>query len=536
MPLLLCAIVLLTAPGQTAKGTRELATLHGRVTDAATAKPIAMARVRIALESRTERVEYRLQTDEDGRYRIAELTAGRYTVTASKARYVTVAYGQRLPAPNGRPVDVTGGSTHQIDIALPRASAIVGRVVDENGEPVERAVVTPMRAGYSGGRRGFVPAGGTALTNDTGEYRIQGLPPGSYYVLASERSAGFGSEGDADVGFQQVMYPGATTAEDARPVTVAAGQDLTGIDIALAPARTATVSGVALTSRGQPASRVRLNMTAVDQPFGLGGETVTTADGRFFFPRVLPGRYEIHARMPGYVDRPGEEPQAAILPVTVAGADLTDVAIQLSRGGRPTGIVVPPEGATGSPKDVGFVAQPIGDTFVFGVGFGTEPLKEDWTFEWPFLIAPRVIRTQRAPDGWYVSSVIRDEVDVTDTPTLFRETDRVRIVLASDAASVRGTAIRADGQAADDYTVILFPEDPGKWNVWSRFIHTARPDQNGEFRLTAPPGQYFIAAVTAVAQDQWFDADFLRQLKAAAMQVTLEPRVARALSLKVAKP
>ncbi len=533
---LLCAIVLLTAPGQSAKQTAEPATLHGRVTDAATGKPIPMARIRISLEARGPRVEYRLRTDEDGRYRIAELAGGRYTMTASKARYVTVAYGQRLPATSGRPIDIAAGSTHQIDIALPRASAIVGRVVDEHGEPVERAVVTPMRLGYSGGRRGFVPAGGTALTNDVGEYRIQGLPPGSYYVLASERSDAFGSEGDADVGFLQVMYPAATKADDARPVAVGAGQDLMGIDIALTPAATATLSGVVMTSRGQPASRVRLNMTAVDQPFGLGGETVTAADGRFSYPRVLPGRYEIHARKPGYSDRAGEEPEGAIVPLTVAGVELSDVTVQLSRGGRLTGFVVPPEGSTASPKDVGFVAQPIGDTFVFGVGFGTEPLKEDWTFEWPFLIAPRVIRTQRAPEGWYVSSVIRDEVEITDTPTLFREPDRVRIVLASDAASVSGTAAGADGQPADDYTVILFSEDTGKWNVWSRYIHTARPDQNREFRLTAPPGQYFVAAVASVAPEQWFNAEFLSQVKTVATPLTLEARARQSLSLKVVKP
>lgn len=533
---LFCAIVLLAAPGQAAQPASEPATLHGRVTDTSTGKPIPMARIRISLEARGQRVEYRLRTDEDGRYRIAELSAGRYAVTASKARYVTLAYGQRLPAPNGRPIDVTAGSTHQADIALPRASAIAGRVVDEAGEPVERAVVTAMRVGYSGGRRGFVPAGAIGITADTGEYRIQGLPAGSYYVLASERSAGFGSGGDADVGFLQVMYPAATKAGDARPVAVAAGQDLAGIDIALAPAATATVSGVVMTSRGQPASRVRLNMTAVDQPFGLGGETVTTADGRFSYPRVLPGRYEIHARKPGYADRPGEEPEGAIVPVTVAGADLTDVSVPLSRGGRLTGIVIPPEGATATPKDVGFVAQPIGDTFVFGVGFGSEALREDWTFEWPFLVAPRVIRTQRAPDGWYVSAVLRDGVDITDTPTSFREPDQVRIILAADAAEVKGSVAGADGQPADDYTVVLFPEDAGKWNVWSRFIHTSRPDQNREFRLTAPPGQYFVAAVASVAQEQWFDAAFLQQLKAVAAQLTLEPRARRSLSLNVVKP
>lgn len=539
---LLCVFVVLAIGAQAApevaapgKGEPKTATIHGRVTDVATGQPIRMARVRIALDSRTERIEFTARTADDGRYSVDDVPAGRYVVTVSKARYVQLQHGQRLPAAVGRPVDVAAGATQQIDVALPRASAITGRIVDEFGEPIERATVSAMKVGYSNGRRGFVSAGG-GQTNDVGEYRIPGLSPGSYYLLVSERSAGFGVEGDADVGFMQTMYPAATTAADARPVAVGAGQDLSGIDISMTAGRTAMLSGVAIGSRGQPAAKIRLNLAAVDAPFGLGGETTTSAEGRFTFPRVLPGRYELHARKPGFSNRPGDEPEGAIVAVTVSGADIPDLPVPLTRGGRLTGAVVPPEGSTATPKEVGLVASPVGDTLVFGVGFG-EALKDDWTFDWPFLIAPRVIRAQRVPPGWYVSAVLRGNDDIVDTPTLFREPDEVRIVLSADAAQLTGTVAGTDGKSAEDYTAILFPEDPSQWTVWSRFIRTARPDQKAQFTFDSmPPGHYLVAAVAVVERDQWLYAEFLKQLRAVATRVTLEPSGRQSIRLRVVTP
>jgi protocatechuate 3,4-dioxygenase beta subunit len=538
----LCIVVVLASGAQAArqdgaqaKGPPKPATITGRITDAATGQPIRMARVRIALDSRTERIEFTSRTEDDGRYSVDDVPAGRYVVTVSKARYVQLQHGQRLPAAAGRPVDVAAGATQQVDVALPRASAITGRVADEFGDPIERATVSAMKVGYANGRRGFVSAGG-GQTNDAGEYRIPGLSPGSYYILASERAAGFGVDGDADVGFMQTMYPAATTAAEARTVTVNAGQDLRGIDLSMTAGRTAILSGLAVSSRGQPAAKIRMNLAAVDAPFGLGGETSTTADGRFTFPRVLPGRYELHARKPGFSNRPGDEPEGAIVPIIVSGTDILDLPVPLTRGGRLTGTVVPPEGSTATPKDVALVASPVGDTLVFGVGFG-EALKDDWTFDWPFLIAPRVVRAQRVPPGWYVSAVLRGDDDIVDTPTLFREPDEVRIVLSADAAQLTGTVTGSDGKPADDYTAILFPEDASQWTVWSRFIRTARPDQKAQFTFDSmPPGQYLVAAVAMVERDQWLYPEFLKQLRAVATRVTLEPAGRQTIRLRVVTP
>jgi Carboxypeptidase regulatory-like domain len=48
-------------------------------------------------------------TDEQGRWELKDLPAGRYMLSAMKAGYVPLEYGQRRPFEPGRPIEVAGG-------------------------------------------------------------------------------------------------------------------------------------------------------------------------------------------------------------------------------------------------------------------------------------------------------------------------------------------------------------------------------------------------------------------------------------------
>lgn len=134
---------------------------------------------------------------------------------------MTLEYGQKLPAPAGVVVDVAEGrAVENIDVALPPAGAITGRVTDDLGDPIERATVTAMRMGYSERGPRLVRVGKIASTNDAGEYRIAHLQPGEYFVVAAERSDGFGSQPDADIGLLKTAHPAAADLEHARLVAV----------------------------------------------------------------------------------------------------------------------------------------------------------------------------------------------------------------------------------------------------------------------------------------------------------------------------
>ena len=98
-------------------------------------------------------------------------------------------YGQTRPFESGRSIELADKqSLDKADISMPRGSVISGRIVDEFGEPVADANVTAMRQQWLNGRRRLMPSGRNAQTNDLGQYRIYGLPPGDYYVSATLRN------------------------------------------------------------------------------------------------------------------------------------------------------------------------------------------------------------------------------------------------------------------------------------------------------------------------------------------------------------
>src|SRR5258708_8572099 len=78
------------------------------------------------------------------------------------------------------------------DLRLIRGGVITGAVLEEDGEPLVRALVSVQRYQYVQGQRQLTPAGADQ-TDDRGQYRVFGLPPGDYYVSVS--AAGLGQGG-----------------------------------------------------------------------------------------------------------------------------------------------------------------------------------------------------------------------------------------------------------------------------------------------------------------------------------------------------
>ena len=97
------------------------AKIRGLVVASDDGRPLRRVGVRVtAPELREERSA---STDLSGRYEIADLPAGRYTVTASRAGFVTISHGQTRPNEMGRPIDVSDGQTvERINFSLPRGA------------------------------------------------------------------------------------------------------------------------------------------------------------------------------------------------------------------------------------------------------------------------------------------------------------------------------------------------------------------------------------------------------------------------------
>ena len=175
-------------------GARQFKTgtgrIRGRVLATDGGGPIRRAQVRI---SGADVAPKAALTDAEGRFEFRDLPAGRFTLQASKSGFVSVQYGQTRPFESGKPIELADKqSLDNADVSMPRGSVIAGRIVDEFGDAIPDVSVTAMRQSWQNGRRRLVPSPGRiAQTNDLGQFRIYGLPPGDYYVSATLRGAPF---------------------------------------------------------------------------------------------------------------------------------------------------------------------------------------------------------------------------------------------------------------------------------------------------------------------------------------------------------
>ena len=187
-----------TAPGQPQRDTsaqqQQAAAvigsgrISGRVLAADTGTPVRGARV--SLSAPQLQGGRNMVTDASGLFDFPALPESRYTLSVSKTGFVTLAYGQRRPLQPGTPLQLTAGQRLEgIEMRLPRGSAIAGRIMDENGDPLPNTVVRVMRYQYQQGQR-VLTAAGSSQTDDRGAYRVWGLNPGDYYVSAVMPSIG----------------------------------------------------------------------------------------------------------------------------------------------------------------------------------------------------------------------------------------------------------------------------------------------------------------------------------------------------------
>ena len=128
--------------------------------------------------------------------------------------------------------------------------------------------------------------------------------------------------------------------------------------------------------------------------------------------------------------------------------------------------------------------------------------------------------------------------DVTDTGMDFKGTEEitgVEVVLTPKVTELSGSVKSPSGAALKDYTILVFSTDPDRWTLPnSRFVVSARPDQDGHYKVRGlPPGGYYAAAADYAAQGEWADPESLDRLKAKASRVTLEDGEKKVLDLEL---
>ena len=234
--------------------------MSGRVAAADTGRPVRGAIVHVVPTSArnpNERQGLWVTTDAEGRWALADLQPGGFTVSVAKGGYLTLHYGQKRPFEPGKTIALSAGQSFEnADVILPKAGVISGKLVDEFGDPVTGALVRALRYRYLDGQRQLTPIveGMEALlqggvTDDLGNYRVYGLTPGDYYVCAVFVPRG---ESASHFGHPPTYYPGTPTASEARRISLRMGQEAANTNFNLSTARYASVSGTVVGSSGAP--------------------------------------------------------------------------------------------------------------------------------------------------------------------------------------------------------------------------------------------------------------------------------------------
>ncbi len=521
-------------------GTSRIA---GRVVAADTGRPLRRVQVRVSAQRvRGGRLA---STDEEGRYEIPDLPGGSYTVTASKGGYVSLQHGQRHPLERGTPIELTDGTGRDnVHFSLSRGGVITGAVVDEFGEAVAEAFVQALSYRFIGGERRLVPTQ-RDQTNDIGEYRLFGLPPGDYYVSATlQTSRRFRDATTDSTGYAATYYPGTPNAGEANRVTVGVGQQVAAVSFGLMPVAVARVAGRVTNSLGEPLAGAFVGLTADGGVPVAGVRTPggrTQADGSFAITSVPPGRYRIRVRTGrgGRGRVADRDSEFADYVVSVMGTDVDNLLLTTTPGASAFGSITVDGGLspTFSAKSVqvdAVAAQASGGS----LGGPTRArVDDDWSFEIPGLFGERLIRASGLPEGWVLHAVRLGGRDVTDDPLDFTRADpssELEVVLTSQVSQVTGAVSDDDGVIVD-YTVVVFSDDPSRWGYPSRFVAATRARDDGQFSIRGlPPDRYLAAALSFVEGGAWSDPEFLERLRLSARSFDLGAGGTVALDLELA--
>jgi len=507
-----------------------IATVDGSVVNKMSGTPIKNAHV-IYTRTSTDTGASPVSTDTDveGHFTL-QLAPGTYRLWVERNGFARQVYGALSPAREGTDLTLAPGQQlHQVAFRLVPLGAIAGRIVDEDGEPLQAVGIQALRFSYANGRRQLISVSGTS-SNDRGEYRIFGLPAGRYLLRASmpgaPMSRPFESGAlvpEAQDFYAPVYFPGAVDLDSASPISLAEGVELADVDFRLRKVRAVTVRGHLLSPSGKfSSSQIEVVLAHNDANFASFIDRISAfvdpASGKFEIHGVSPGSYILVAsqllggrsfggRVPVEVN-PSSPPQDVALPLTPA----FEVAGSVEVEGAPRGTLqnlsirlCPSEGLALGPEPSGKVGSD-GSIRLTGVTPGL----------WSLSVEP-------LPQGLWIkteslgnSDGVAGEVNVSESGR-----GQLRVVLASNGAQISGT-VGKEGQPSRA-TVVLAPAAPELRSARHLYRVTNTSEQGLFVLRNVPPGTYKLFAFQEIAPFEWLDPELQRTVEGAAELITVGP-------------
>jgi hypothetical protein len=415
---------------------------------------------------------------------------------------------------------------------LPQA-VLAGRVLDEDGEPVQGAQIQVMNRRTQRGLRNWVGMRGNA-TNDLGEFRIAGVQPGKVMLQITPPGMRRGAppvsgqapqQGPAR-GYVAMYYPGVLDPSQAMTIDVKPGMELTNLDVRLRRTEVFKVTGRALDVTGEPMQRFIVTATRLDQggapgPAGFSGGA--GRDGSFVIDNLPPGEYNVTVR------RLAGGPQNQALGTATVGvsrADVEGLVIQVSEGFTLTGKVVvqgqSQSAAAVTPQSLRVTLLPA-EPGMMMLGMRPGQPADDGTFTLQG-VAPGKYRIPAASaQGVYLAQVLiggqdyfGKEIDLTGGAP-----GPVQLVYRTDAASISGAVEAGETKPVTQPVAVIVPADPElRAAIQPR---QANVDEQGAFRFEGlRPGEYLLWVFDDADLNELSDPDMVQSLLEKAVRVRAE--------------
>jgi hypothetical protein len=505
------------ATSQTRDSTAE-SSISGVVIDSTNSRPIGHAVV-IATPEKGGQAEIRgIETEPDGHFVMTHLAPGRYQIVAQKQ-----GFGLPIGRPKVSAEITTEAKTVEVVVQLVPNAAVSGRVSGSDGEPLLGAIVQLSRLQFTNGRFINVPVA-RAGTNDLGEYRIFGVPPGHYRITGFYRDSAsvFGlrrrpapqdtaTDEPQTQDYAVTYYPGTLDADSAVTVRLKPGQTQQGIDIHLVTAPSGSIAGsVSNIPAGTEAVQVLLQPSDSGELGARQSFAVHPGNHRFQFKSLPSGTYVLR------VDHGLPEQQLSAREViTVHEAPVNNVNLALRPPIGVRGTVT----MTGSTSPAGLVVELVGSDLQNRAAFRVNP---DGTFQAPRPLPPDdySVRLPDAEASLYLKMIAIKGQRINSSTVRIEEPTNMELVVSDKASKVEGVVKDSDEQPVNSCMVIL----AGTKDVASR-AYFSRPDSGGKFALTSvPPGRYSISCLSGLASEQDLSPEMLGKVRASGRDITVEEK------------
>jgi hypothetical protein len=488
-----------------------LSSIDGKVVNSITGEFVKKAVVTI--HNRNNQYVYFTTSDQSGKFHIDNVQPDRYVASADAEGYANSRNMTEAKLFTVGTEPVSG-----VEVPIAPLSVITGKVVDEDGEPLDGVTIMVLRYGYNNGAK-TVQQVSAGQTDDRGMYRIFDMQPGRYYLSATaQRQFGMIAPQNAEhthstvpeEAFGMAFYPGVADVSQATAHELKPGAEWTGADFKLRKRPAYHIRGRANIAAG---GRGNVQAEPCDPDpmpwFGLPNMT-GRQDGSFDLAGAVSGNYCLILREPG---RGGIALQQH---VTVNNADVNDIVLNPPASFSLKGTVVIEGTPPANMPTLGIsLRSSDGNQQQHAQVTGGTAFQIDNVFPGKYtVVLPPLQQT-------YVKSIVYGSQDVSSgvIPDL-EPGAALAITLGTDPGEIDGTVQVGTLESGTPVLVVAIPDDA--YAHRQDLLRITNSSAEGAFTMQGfAPGEYKVFALASQDYQDIQDRDLLKLLEGKATAVTV---------------